>query len=559
MRVPATARIALAVAVVAGAVLVLALVLSGGSGRPGGHASAPTETVPPLARVRQIRQTDELSSIFQTDRQLHTDPAGTLDLLRSLGVDTIRTLIPWGSLNGYPTLAPDAGSRTPPRPFDAANPAAYPASSWAAYDTIIEDARARGIRVDLTLSPPPPLWAQGQGDPGHPTHPQWRPDATAFGAFVKAVATRYSGRYTPPGAPSPLPRISMWAIWNEPNFGPTLAPQVLAGSTVPVSPSLYRPLVDAAWSALQRTGHAADTILIGELAPRGVDVGRGPGQFGYLVPLRFLRALYCVSDSLTPLTGRAATAVGCPPAGDPGDFLRAHPGLFHATGFAIHPYEFGPPDVRTPNEPDYADLANLSRFEQQLDAITSLYGSSRRYPIYNTEFGYETNPPETAFGTVTPALAAAYMNQAEYISWRDPRLQSYDQYLLQDVSTGEFATALEFYGGAPKPSYDAYRMPLWLPQARAAPHRDLELWGCVRAAAVARAQTGRPQSVQIQFSAAGRGTAGFAPLRTLTLTDPHGYFDIRIALPGAGMVRTAWTDPSGATIHSRVVTVSAAR
>ena len=81
----------------------------------------------------------------------------------------------------------------------------------------------------------------------------------------------------------------------------------------PVSPQIYRRLVDAAWTGLQATGHtpASDTILVGETAPYGVEPDQ-PGAAHEMVPLAFIRTLYCVDSNFQPLQGSAATKVGCP-------------------------------------------------------------------------------------------------------------------------------------------------------------------------------------------------------------------------------------------------------
>ena len=141
-----------------------------------------------------------------------------------------------------------------------------------------------------------------------------------------------------------------------------LAPQAIDNSTVEISPIYYRQLLDAAWTAFQQTGHGKDKILIGEVAPRGETTGGLPGNFSGMVPLRFIRALYCVDQSLHPLRGTAATLRGCPPtAAGSKAFPTDNPGLFHATGFAFHPYPQGQvtPDTATPHEPDYADLPKV--------------------------------------------------------------------------------------------------------------------------------------------------------------------------------------------------------
>ena len=103
----------------------------------------------------------------------------------------------------------------------------------------------------------------------------WKPNVADYGDWVKAVGTRYSGQFTPPGASAPLPRVDFWSTWNEPNIGINLAPETThAGSAVEVAPMLYRKLLDAAWTAQHASGHGHDRILIGELAPAGTSGGR---------------------------------------------------------------------------------------------------------------------------------------------------------------------------------------------------------------------------------------------------------------------------------------------
>jgi hypothetical protein len=492
----------------------------------------------------------DLESIFEDEGHLHADPAGTVARLARLGVDRVRVYVRWNLVSPAPT------SPRAPAGFAAADSAAYPPGTWALYDAVVRAAAHHGVGVDLTLGGPGPAWATSPGAPRGAPAGVWRPSATAYGEFVRAVATRYSGSYAPPGAAGPLPRVNFWAIWNEPNFGPELAPQAVARSTVEVSPQLYRGLLDAAWKALGATGHGGDTILIGETAPAGQTVGDVPGNFGYMVPLRFIRALYCVSSGDQLLSGSEATRRGCP-AGSAGAqrFAQDHPALFNASGIADHPYPQGgtPPDQVTPDEPDYADLAALGRLEATLDRARAAYGTYPKLPIYNTEFGYQTNPPETIAHTTTPALAARYLNWAEYISWRDPRVRSYDQFLLSDPpnanASGGFATGLEFKDGTPKATYDAFRLPVFLPPAPQG-SGTVEVWGCVRPAHQATLQTGAAQRVRIQYRAGATGR--FRTLSQVAITDPHGYFDVRIALGRSGEVRLAWSYPRGATIHSRV-------
>ncbi len=487
-----------------------------------------------------------LETIFEPDEQLRVNPAATLDTMRRLGVARVKLYVPWVA------VAPDSAATAPPAGFDASDPGAYPASTWTYYDTVVRDATERGIGIDLTVGAPAPKWATGPGAPPGAPPGVWKPSPARFSQFVHALAVRYSGRYTPTGAPSPLPRVDFWAIWNEPNYGPELAPQAIDHSTIEVSPSLYRGLADAAWTELQQTGHGHDTILIGELAPRGITTGDNPGNFSGMVPLRFVRALYCVDPSLHPLRGAAATERGCPAtATGSSSFAAENPALFQASGFAVHPYPQGAldPDVITPGEPDYADLATLPRLLRLLDAVQQVYGSSKRFDLYSTEFGYKTNPPFIA--GVPIAQAPLYLNWAEYLSWLDPRIRSYDQYELTDppATHSQFDTGLEFAGGAPKPTLAAFRLPIFLPVTRAPNGAALLVWGCVRPARYAR----QPQPVRIELQPHGSGA--FKVIDTLSINDRDGYFDARVRFPSSGAVRLAWVYPDGTTIHSREVAI----
>jgi hypothetical protein len=500
-----------------------------------GSAAAPDARTAPL-------------TILQDQAHLISDPAGTLNAFRSLGVDEVRISVGWSS------LAPDPSSRTQPAGFTGTDPAGYPAASWAPYDAAVRAAAARGIGVYFLLTGPAPLWASTPAPAGTATHNpgNYEPSAPLFGDFVKAVATRYDGNFTPTGASSPLPAVKFWSIWDEPNYGFDLVPQALDG--VEVAPYLYRGLLDAAWSSLHATGHGSDTILIGETAPRGANV---PGIANGMVPLRFLRALYCVDSSYQELRGAPAAARRCPTTAAASQTFRAdHPALFEATGFAAHLYTPGQvaaPDLPSPpNEPDYAGLADLPRLESALDRVGGVYGSTRRLPIYNTEFGFQTDPPVSTCGCVflSPASAAYYLNWSEYLEWRDPRVNADAQYLLYDApgppahpTESGFSSGLRFVNGTPKLGYPAFRLPLYLPITSTRRGRPLEVWGEVRPSSYAAGDAGSVPAVAIQFRPAGG--ARFRTVRSVSVTGSADAFFVPVRFAGSGSVRLHWTYPSG--------------
>ncbi|HWF34063.1 MAG TPA: hypothetical protein VG295_01790 [Solirubrobacteraceae bacterium] len=489
-----------------------------------------------------------LATIFQDQPHILSDPVGTLDTFRSLGVTDVRISIGWTSLAPAPT------SRTRPPGFNATSPAAYAAAQWAPYDAAVRAAAARGINVSFLLTGPAPVWAAVPAPRGTATHNPgvYEPSATQFGDFVTAVGTRYDGHYTPPGSSSPLPAVTFWSIWDEPNYGYQLAPQAIG--TVEVSPYLYRELLDSAWAALHGTGHGADTILIGETAPRGANV---PGVANGMVPLRFLRALYCVDSSYRELRGAAAAARRCPTTAAASARFRAqNPGLFAASGFAVHLYtpgQVGRPDLASPaNEPDYAGLADLPSLQRALDRLRARYGVAAPLPVYNTEFGFQTNPPPSTCGCVflSPTSAAYYLNWSEYIEWRDGRLRSDAQYLLYDApgppsspSLSGFSSGLLFLNGTPKPTYAAFRLPLYLPVTSTRRGRALGVWGYVRPARYAERDTGSVPPAEIQFRPGSRGA--WRTLRTVTVTGSASAFEVPVRFSASGSVRLRWTYPKG--------------
>jgi hypothetical protein len=157
-----------------------------------------------------------------------------------------------------------------------------------------------------------------------------------------------------------------------------------------------------------------------------------------------------------------------------------------------------------------------------------------------------------------------YLNQAEYISWRNPRIASFMQYQLYDAarptkqnSYGGFATGLYDWRRRPKATFAAWRLPLYLPVSTARRSAALVVWGCARPSVFARRDVpADPETVAIQFRSPG--ARSWQTMRTVTVSDPHGYFDTRVRFPGSGVVRLSFTYPpddpvlpAGQTVTSR--------
>jgi hypothetical protein len=421
--------------------------------------------------------------------------------------------------------------------------------------------------VDFDVTDPGPLWAMRKHPPDPRNALDYAPSVRPFEQFVAAVGRRYSGTYTPPGARAPLPRVDYWSIWNEPNQPGWLAPQLrrVAGAIVPDSPRLYREYANAAFKALNATGHtqSTDTILIGETAPEGCN-RHGPGCI-YLAdnepipPLPFIESLYCVDADFRPLRGSLALALHCPLHGSPSVFVAANPALFRATGYAHHPYSLLlAPNLTFPPADGFVALSELHVLEHTLDRIFATYGVRRRLPIYLTEYGYETNPPDPIRG-VSLRHQSAWLNEAQYMVWKDPRVRVLSQFLLIDSppnthfpvgSSGywsTFQTGLMFGNGVPKPSLNSYRLPIYLPSTSVHVGESLEVWAMLRAA-----PNGTEQRAQIQWRPR-RGA--YATLETVSTDDPSGALSAHVRPPGTGAIRVQWTSATGRTVRSRAVGV----
>jgi hypothetical protein len=480
---------------------------------------------------------------------LGSDPAPALRDLRDLGVGTLRLAVSWSD------VAPDSGSTVRPN-FDASDPAAYPAANWSPVDQVVTAANQEGLNVLITVAGHAPRWAQSPGEPPALTRllGAWKLSVPEYGSFVHAIAERYDGQHREPA-------VREWEIYNEPNFGEDLSPQGPPPGSVLVGADRYRRMVAVAWSALQATGHGQDLILIGALSAHGQN---RPDDIGETKPLRFIRELYCVDAHYQPFRRRVAGQHGCP--GNARRFRAGNPGLFRASGFSVHPYPLSkdataPPNQTRLNDPDYASFAQLPNVLRALDASLRAQGSAKRYPLWNTEYGYITDRSRP--GALPWRTQAYYLNWAEYLSWKNPRIASFAQFLISDPPPpSHFASGLLTAAGSPKPAYAAWRLPLYMPTTSARHGHGLEVWGCVRPAPHAVQASGQPQTGLIEFRP--RGTATFTTVATKTFTTPGGscYFDSRIKFPSSGTVELAYVPaadpmtPPGAAEVSRPISVT---
>jgi hypothetical protein len=177
----------------------------------------------------------------------------------------------------------------------------------------------------------------------------------------------------------------------------------------------------------------------------------------------------------------------------------------------------------------YFTLANLARIRAD---VTRYFGAK---PLWLTEYGYQTNPPDRLLG-VSYALQAEYIGEADLRVWQQPGVTMLIHFLVRDEpSLGGWQSGLLTVGGTAKPAYHAFALPL----AQVSRHgSSVVLWGQVRPG------TGRRAYV-LQRSA---GT-GWRTIAGTAHTAADGTFTRNVALPPGSRVRLSapsvgWTSPT---------------
>ena len=472
-------------------------------------------------------------SLVSDDRQfLALGPAAreaALNDALALGADGLRTVVAWR------TIAPVRR----PRGFAPRDPGAYAAERWDALDDLVRGARARSLSVLLSPSTPAPDWASGcDASVRAARRSVCLPSPEQYRAFVTALGRRFSGTYADENQDrAPLPRVERWSFGNEPNQPAWLYPQLARrrGITYVASAVHYRALVRSGLRALRATGHAADLVLVGETAASGRTSGGLAAR--PVPPQRFLRDFFCLDAAGRALTGRAAAVRDC-----------AGVRRLSVSGVAHHPYPGGgsrSPLARGDAARDIA-VASSGRLTRILDAAAARGRIPRRLPLHYTELGFQSSPPDRRLG-VPLAAQASFLNQADWLAWRDPRVRAVAQYLLvDDPGRDTFQSGLRFADGREKPAFAAWRFPLWVARDGDA---KLTVYGQLRPLA-SRA----PASIEIQNAPLAFGD--FTTVETVAVGSENGSFSVSVDRR-EGRWRLRWAPAPGFELLSREAVAAA--
>jgi hypothetical protein len=340
----------------------------------------------------------------------------TVDARANLELIAVR----WAAIQGS---KPTAASH-PRSPSD-------PSYNWDGLDASVQDAVARGLKVQIVISQAPP-WAEGKHDPDNETTAPaytWKPRVGPLENFAHAIATRYSGSY------GGLPRVRLFQLWAEPNLNTRLSPQFRNGHLS--APKHYRSMLNAFYKGVH-SAKRRDKVVTGGTAPYG-DLGRVHFR---TPPVTFWRTVLC-------LHGRRLKPTRC-----------KHPAHFDV--LAHHPIGQGRPDRHAHNPLDVVvpDMGKLKRILRKAERTGRVRPRGHR-PIWVTEIWHESKPPDPRGFPV--ATQARYLAQDLYLLWKQ-RIglviwaEIVDQAPVPNYDL-TFQTGLFFGAGNPKPAYYAYRFP----------------------------------------------------------------------------------------------------
>jgi hypothetical protein len=336
------------------------------------------------------------------DDAVTLDPAtNNFPLLRSLNLQVVRMTLTWGGPGGV-------ANKRPTHPADPSDPA----YDWARVDQALERANASNVQLLVTIVGTP-AWANG----GKP--PQLPPTSPAdLRAFAYAAAERYSGTWLDTASGHVLPRVGLWLAWNEPNNPVFLQPQFtrVNGKWTPEAARSYAQICNAIYAGVHQAG-GPEQVACGATAPRGNN---------------------------SPSSSRASIA--------PIAFLNAAKnfGLRRFDAWAMHPYYSFPGETPRTKPHDGIGLGNIDTL---ISDVTRLYGDK---PVWITEYGYQTNPPDTIFG-VSWDKQAQYLREAYDVARANPRIGLFTWFLLKDSpSLASWQSGLITADGRKKPAFDVF-------------------------------------------------------------------------------------------------------
>jgi hypothetical protein len=124
--------------------------------------------------------------------------------------------------------------------------------------------------------------------------------------------------------------------------------------------------------------------------------------------------------------------------------------------YAHHPYPSTPAETPSSGGCRRCPSITMATIRKLLILVRRSFGTK---PIWLTEYGYQTKPPDPFLG-VPLKRQATLLSLAALRAWRLPRVTMLIQYLYRDErALHRFQTGLLFANDRPKPSLVGYRLP----------------------------------------------------------------------------------------------------
>ena len=223
--------------------------------------------------------------------------------------------------------------------------------------------------------------------------------------------------------------------------------------------------------------------------------------------------------------------------------------------------------------PDDVQMGDLERLSRVLDRLHRRGRITTRLPIFLTEYGYETNPPDVERG-VTLTQQARYHGLATYLAWKQQDISMFAQFLLYDIgpppgaandpveASRDWHSGLYFHDGrAKEPAVQAFKLPFWA-EAQSLPGHDVVvLFGQVRPSDGRKRieiETRAPDGTWIPIQTYETRPAGDLTCgedTTSFLTDAEGFYQRIAPYQGPAIYRSRWIKTDGTSEYGVAVPV----
>jgi hypothetical protein len=260
----------------------------------------------------------------------------------------------------------------------------YDAAYLTELDTVIAAFYARGVKVILTGTDCPE-WASNQKywvahtyDSDIVPAIDSRPVKTAWQDLARFLAARYKGK----GA-------QWFEVWNEPNLGSGLYPQLVGKKKTAVGPAVYLKMLKA-FSISAHKGNPKAVVIAGATSRRGANNAHSTSPQWFAT------------------------------------YLKQHGGMKYFDAYSHHPYSIPgsspSPGARPKGATHAVTMGNI-------DALLRIFPKK---PFYLTEYGLSTDPRDLFCVSVSQTDQARYLRQAYALAGKKRQIKVLLWFVVKD-------------------------------------------------------------------------------------------------------------------------------